>query len=103
MDGAKEREEEGTEDDEKWMVTINRLLTEFEGQMDLTEIREKLADSRYCSEFDVLNDILQQEHGNAQHIKARFCSYFGNLVDWGYKRLISWCKPTNSTICARRF
>ena len=101
------------EDDEKWMETIKRFLGEFEGEMDLAEIKEKLADSRYCSEFDVLNDILQLEHGNAQHIKSRFCSYFGNLVDWGYKRLISWCqtnkfynlcqKIRSKKVCGRTF
>jgi len=102
------------EDDEKWMETIERFLEEFEGEMNLTEIKEKLADSRYCSEFDVLNDILQVDSArNAHHIKARFCSYFGNLGDWGFKRLISWCqtnkfynlcqKIRSKKICGRKF
>jgi len=90
------------EDDVAWMVTIKKLLKEFSATMDLTEINDKLESLRYCSEFDVLNDLLMMKVNNAQEIKLRFCYYFGNLSEWSFKRLIKWCQTYKFyTICKK--
>mmetsp|Transcript_33828 Transcript_33828/g.54141 ORF Transcript_33828/g.54141 Transcript_33828/m.54141 type:complete len:457 (-) Transcript_33828:794-2164(-) len=81
------------QEDEKWIVLVKKLLNEFSTSMDLTEINEKLETRRYCSEFDVLNDMLCINKTNdLKAIKVRFCFYFGNLSDWSWKRLIKWCQ-----------
>merc|ERR1711971_482755 len=67
--------------------------------MSFAEISEKLDSLRYCSEFDVLNDMVcraeadeKNSAARAAEVKRRFCACFGRISEWSFGRLIKWCQ-----------
>merc|ERR1712087_440794 len=95
-----EDENEVIGDDEEWIVSIKKFLNDINRKiprLQLSEIVERLESFRYCSEFDVLNDILNDINNSdhAKQVKSRFVHYFGNLSQWSFKRLIKWCQCNN--------
>ena len=72
------------EDDDEWIDSIKKFLSDINRKiprLDLSEIVERLDSLRYCSEFDVLNDVLNEinNESHVKQVKVRFVQHFGNL------------------------
>merc|ERR1712129_384816 len=75
-----EGEEEEDEDGDEWADSIKKFLSDVNckiPRLDLSQIVERLNSLRYCSEFDVLNDVLNDisSDKDVKQVKLRFVQH----------------------------
>merc|ERR1712228_5026 len=99
-DNDDDEDDDEDEDNDEWIVSIKKFLSDINRKIphiDLDEIVERLDSLRYCSEFDVLNDVIN-DINNSDHVrqvKVCFVKHFGNLSQWSCNSLIKWCQCNN--------